>query len=80
MTDASDTPVATGLRLPAWLDERATLVARRTGVPRNTLIKIVLASALAKAIGPIDPEKLAAARRLLEDHRDRADPSPEEPT
>jgi hypothetical protein len=77
MPDTSDSLVATGLRLPAWLDERATLVARRTGVPRNTLIKIVLASALAQAIGPIDPEKLAAARRLLENPRG---PAPEEPT
>ena len=70
----SEESILTGLRLTKWLDDRARLVAQRTGVPRNTLIKIVLAGALAReAQGPLAAEQLAAAEAVVAALRPRTE-------
>jgi Ribbon-helix-helix protein, copG family len=61
--------ILTNLRLPASLDARVRAVARRTGVSRNDLIKVIVASALATASNPpqtpLTSEQLDAATRAV---------------
>jgi hypothetical protein len=60
----SEVSILTGLRLPQSLNDALVLVAQRHGIPRNTLIKIVLAGYLASA----DPSLLSPAQRATIDH------------
>lgn len=57
----------TGLRLPADLDRRTREVARRSGVSQNSLIKIILAGALARESNqtPLTADELAAGEAAV---------------
>jgi hypothetical protein len=60
--------ILTNLRLPESLDQRARVIARRTGVSRNDLIKVIVASALAADLNhprALTPEQLDAAARAV---------------
>jgi predicted DNA-binding protein len=70
----SEPAISTGLRLPESLNERVRAVAQRTGVPRNTLIKIILAEHLVDEIArhPLHPDTQAVIAAATRDLRAQA--------
>ena len=58
----------TGLRLPESLNELVTDLARRTGVPRNTFLKVLAATAVAAdemKRTPLTPDQFAVVERAV---------------